>query len=106
LQQSFGDLLSSPLPPLPLLRAVKEFAKANRNDPKALIRGEPAPMLYYAAILAAGLRWRAKISGLTATDLLGGIEWALARRWLGPTLAPLFLEDRDVLGSAEQSPRL
>jgi hypothetical protein len=104
LQQSFGDLLSSPLPPLPLLRAVKEFAKANRNDPKALIPGELATMLYYAAILAARLRWRAKISELTVTDLLGGVDWALSRRWLASSLAPLFHEARIALGRPSADP--
>jgi hypothetical protein len=104
LRQTFGELLTSALPCLPLLRAAKEFAKANRSDPDALLPGEVATVLYYAAILSARLRWRARISELGPPDLLGGIDWALSRPWLAPPLANLFREARSILSSAPLDP--
>jgi hypothetical protein len=100
LQQTFGELLTSALPSLPLLRASKEFAKANRSDPQAFLPGEVATVLYYAAIVAARLRWRARISQLSLADLLGGIDWTLARPWLAPSLSPLFAEAKSLLSLA------
>jgi hypothetical protein len=104
LQQTFGELLTSALPSLPLLRAVKEFAKANRSDPGALLPGEVATVLYYAAILAARLRWRARISELPPADLLGGIDWTLSRPWIAPPLLPLFHEAKGVLNPTGADP--
>lgn len=105
LQQTFEQLLMSPLPSLPLLRAAKKFAKANRKDAGGWLPAEVATVLYYAAIVAARLRWRARISELSQPDLLCGIDWTLSRPWLAPALSPLFHEARSVLGASQIDPR-
>lgn len=87
-----ADLLEQPHPPLADLVLVKTFAKVSLNaHPEAL--PEPiALVLYYAAIVAARLRLRRRITQLDDAKLLEGIRWALEQPWVDPPLRQLFEE--------------
>src|SRR3712207_756951 len=73
--QTFGQLLHHPSPPVALLAAVKDFAKACRADPHAALPKEIAAVLYFAAIVVARRRCGLMVSRLSAEELRAGVEW-------------------------------
>ncbi len=92
LTTTFGDLLRHADPPLSMLRRVKDFAKACREDPRGPLPREVAMVLYLASILAALTRHGAAITKLTPDELHKATEWALSQEWLDEALRPLFEE--------------
>jgi hypothetical protein len=82
LLSSFADLFNHPMPPLPLLQLVKDFAKANMDQPESGLPREIATALYYLGIAAALLRLDKRISQLPDADLQRGLHWTQEQRWL------------------------
>lgn len=97
LEKSFAELFMHPEPPVPLLWEVKDFAKTQR-----LLGGhlpqEVATVLYYAAVAVALCRRGERISSLTDSELVKGIEWVLARDWVHRKLKGVFTDARRRLG--------
>jgi hypothetical protein len=90
---TFGSLLLlDPQPPLPLLRLVKNFAKAARTQPGAAVPPEVATLLYFAAIAAALLRCRERITESDGVTLHRGFAWALAQPWADEATRALLQE--------------
>ena len=87
--KSFGDLLRHPHPPVELLKIVKDFAKASRLNPHGPLPRDIASVLYFAAIAAARVRCRRRISELGDAALAEGLRWVLARPWLDAELREL-----------------
>jgi len=82
LLKSFADLLQHPAPPVELLELVKNFAKANLDQPESGLPAEIASTLYYLCIAAALVRRDARISQLPDADLRRGLSWSREQAWL------------------------
>ena len=82
LLKSFADLFHHPAPPVELLELVKDFAKANLDQPDSGLPNEISTALYYTAIAAAFVRLDQRITRLPDADLLPGLRWAVAQPWL------------------------
>jgi hypothetical protein len=89
---TFADLFRSTDPPIELLRAVKEFAKATRTDPQFSLPREVAGILYSAAIAVALVRCNERISGLSDEGLQHGFAWAAQQPWVPDDLRAVFGE--------------
>jgi hypothetical protein len=87
---TFADLLRHPLPPLAMLRRVKDFAKACREDPRGPLPREVAMVLYLASILSALTRHGAAMTKLRPDELRKATEWGLAQQWLDDATRSLF----------------
>ena len=101
--ETFGDLLNHPSPPLPLLKRVKEFAKASRmSGTTGPLHPEVATIIYYAAVAAALLRHHARITRLDHATLRQGFEWAVRQMCLDDSTRAL-LQDA-MVSSARTGP--
>lgn len=87
--ESFGDLLTSPAPPLQLLLLTKRFAKARRHASDSGVPAEISKLLYYASIAAARLRTGQSISELADPQLGQGLRWALVQPWVQEPIRPM-----------------
>lgn len=92
LLRSFGDLLTHRSPPLELLVIMKDFAKAVGVHPHSPLPPDAARVMYLGAIAAARVRCRQRISSMTDAELIEGMRWTLAQRWLAPQIESV-LED-------------
>jgi hypothetical protein len=90
--RTFGDLLHHPAPPIQLLTFVKDFAKANRQDPAAALPNEIAAVLYFGSIVVAQQRCGRRISRLDEDKVRAGVQWVLERPWIDPATRNLFQE--------------
>ena len=91
LDQPYGEtgatyraLLTMAGTPLPVLREIKDEAKAHLDD-DALLPADVATVLYYAA-LAAARRSDASITKLSEAALTEGFRWCLAQEWVDDEL--------------------
>jgi hypothetical protein len=89
---TFADLLRHPDPPLAMLRRVKDFAKACRDEPRGPLPREVAMVLYLASIFAALTRRGVAITKLGSDELRKAAEWGLAQQWLDDSTRSLFKE--------------
>jgi len=80
--KSFSDLFHHPAPVVELLEMVKDFAKANLDQPDSALPDEIAAALYYTSIAAALVRLDTKISKLTDADLQTGLRRTMKQAWL------------------------
>ena len=80
--KSFGDLFHHPAPVLELLELVKDFAKANVDQPESGLPGEIAAALYYTSIAAALVRLDTRITQLPDAALQAGLRQTLEQAWL------------------------
>ncbi|MGN6366954.1 MAG: hypothetical protein ACTHN5_01705 [Phycisphaerae bacterium] len=87
--ETFAAHLAADAPALELLDAIKQFARHANAAPDHPLRGDPATLLYYAAIAAALLRCNARISQLPDPALRDAFTWALQQPAAQP-LHPLF----------------
>ena len=92
LLKSFSDLFHHPAPPVELLEAVKDFAKANLDHPESGLPGEIATVLYYTSIAAALVHLNSRISQLSDSELRRGLTWATGEIWLDPRTKALLSE--------------
>ena len=80
--RSFGHvLLEHPNPPVELLQAIKDFAKANHAEPDTALPRQIGWVLYFASIIAARVRLGQRISNLDDEALSGGVQWVLSQPW-------------------------
>ncbi len=98
--KTFRQLLSAKNPHPDLLLALKSFATHARADADSPLEGPPATLLYYAAIAAALLHLRQRITTLPDPDLRQGLLWALDQQPPAP-LPALF---RTALAALSASP--
>jgi hypothetical protein len=82
LLKSFADLFQHPTPLVELLQLVKNFARANMDQPESALPGEIAAVLYYSSIAAALVRLNTRITQLPDADLERGLAWAGGQPWL------------------------
>jgi len=82
LLKSFSDLFHHPVPLVELLQLVKDFAKANLDQPESGLPGEIAAALYYTSIASALVRLDRRISQLPDPDLLHGFQRIMEQTWL------------------------
>jgi hypothetical protein len=91
---TFGELFSTPRPPVELLVLTKDFAKRNLAAKGGLLPREIVQMLYYAS-LAAGLeRLGKRLSRLDNAMLKAGFDWAIAQPWVDESTRQLMQQAR------------
>lgn len=76
------DLMTMQDPPLPLLIAWKDWAKAASANRHRVL---PAPILkgvYWLAIATAQVRRASRITALSDANCGAGLDWLLAQPWL------------------------
>jgi DNA-directed RNA polymerase specialized sigma24 family protein len=100
---TLGQLLADPAPSLGDLVSVKEFFKceagrSNRAVPQAI-----CTLLYYAAIVVAGIRLQQQISSLGTEALLHGIDWLDQQSWLDAKTRKLLADGRKWLDNLDES---
>jgi hypothetical protein len=89
---SFRDLLRHLAPPLELLHATKDFAKASSCDLESPVPTPVAMALYYAAIATALLRHGARLTTMDDASLLKGLAWVVAQPWVDPEIRLLLVD--------------
>lgn len=103
---SFRDLFQAPAPARELLALVKDFAKANLEQPGRGLPKEIATGLYYLSIAAALVRLDVRITQLADADLARGLTWALGQPWLDEESRALLAAARTrAASSAAKGPR-
>jgi hypothetical protein len=86
---TWGQLLSSTDPPLPVLERIKGFAKASKSAPDGPLPVEVATVLYFASIVKASLACQQRISALSPAQLDAGIRWVLEQPWVPEPICAL-----------------
>ncbi len=86
---TFGDLLTSNQPSLPLLHMVRQFAKKLSAGEHAYPT-DIALALYFAVIAAAEVRAGENITSMSREELQQGYSWTKTRPWLPSHLCTLF----------------
>ena len=92
----FGTQLTTPTPSLYLLSAIKRFSKCVSEDPDNPLFLNGGRVLYFAAIAAALVHGRQRLSSLDDAQLHNGFDWAKEQPG-AETLRPLFDESLRVL---------
>jgi len=81
-RKTFADLLHRPNPPLDLLRKVKDYAKAARNNPRGPLPAEIATALYFGVIASALVHRGQRLTSLVDQRLFRGLRWMIGQTWL------------------------
>ena len=97
---TFRDLFRNPHPPLDILKLVKEFAKANRDNPESCLPAEISTAIYFAAIALAMTRCGERITELDDDKLRRGIEWVVAQTWIDESTRSRCRDALGLIGSA------
>lgn len=87
--RTFRSLFLNPSPPIHLLQLTKSFAKNHLQHPDSPLPPEVATVLYYTSIATAWIRLHRRISELTPSSLLQGLQEILSYSWLHPDLRPI-----------------
>lgn len=82
LVRSLQDLLGHPNPPLELLKMLKRFAKAGREQPDSPIPREVATVIYFASAAAGLARHGSRIADLDDAALREGLTWVGQQTWV------------------------
>jgi hypothetical protein len=88
--RTFLSELLSDHPSRELLEAIKHFGRHTRHLPENPLCGQPAAVIYYAAIAAALLTLDASLSQLPPDQLRTAFAWAAQYKGAA-TLSPVFL---------------
>lgn len=80
--RTFGDLLHHSEPPVELLLAAKEFAKASFRAPGSPIPPDIASLLYYGTIVQALVRRGRWITSLRPDELREALTVVLRQPWV------------------------
>lgn len=89
LLKSYSDLLRHPVPPLALLRKVKDYAKTASATPNGPLPPEVGRVLYYACLACALVRRNEYMSTLKEDELRSGFTWVLGLDWAEPMIKEL-----------------
>ena len=103
LLKSFDDLFHHPVPPIELLQMVKDFSKANLDQPESGLPGEIGAALYYSSIAAALVRLDSRISQLPDAELRRGLSWTLEQSWLDEKTKELLTAALEKLPSGQKA---
>jgi hypothetical protein len=87
---TFGDVLLRDDPDPDHLRQIKDFAKAARDDSASGIPPHVCHVIYYAAIAAAQVRGKYRLTSLDSEAFARGLGWASALSWVPQPLQDLF----------------
>jgi DNA-directed RNA polymerase specialized sigma24 family protein len=98
-----GALLRGPAPSVSDLVQLKEFAKREGGHPDRAYPRAICTLLYFAAIVAAGIHLNEQISSLGAEALLHGVDWLSDQGWLDPATRTLLADGRQWLGSLDNA---
>ncbi len=79
---TFARLFTDPKPSLPMLHAVKRFARRLAKDPLSGMPREISSMLYIVSIALTYVRCDLRITRLDDRALTADIRWALSKPWL------------------------
>lgn len=104
LVRSFGDLFQHRQPPLELLRLTKDFAKANRDHPEAVLPREIALALYYGSIAAALVHCGARITELSDAALRHAFDWLAHQPWVDAPMKELVVAALERVGKVDPPP--
>lgn len=97
LLKSLDDLLQHPLPPIELLREVKDFAKSCIHAVDAPMPKEVARVLYYLSIGSAMIRLNQRITNLNDAELVEGFDCVLGYPWIEAWTRSLLAQARKCL---------
>jgi hypothetical protein len=87
---TFAEALFHPHPPVELLGAIKDFARASGDEQRGTLPQEVATLLYYLSIVVVLVRCGRRITSLSDGALRKGVEWAIGQNWVDErTLATL-----------------
>jgi len=100
--KSFSDLFHHPAPVVELLEMVKDFAKANLDQPDSALPHEIAAALYYTSIAAALIRLDTRISKLADADLQTGLRRTLKQAWLDEKTKELLAQALEKISSGQK----
>ncbi len=98
-QRTFRDVLFSEAASVEALRRIKDYAKAHLKD--SCFPAEVARVLFYACVLAARRGRGERITSLTDSQCLAGVDWVLNRDWIDPQLLDWFRSSREFLRDAD-----
>ena len=98
LLKSYGDLFGHSMPPLEILRPIKEYAKRNMACPDEGLPLEIAELLYVLSVVVARLRHNARITGQKDETVCKNIESVLGQPWITSPVADLLREGLRALG--------
>ena len=94
---SFGELFESSNPPLELLTFAKDFGKAIHKHERTIWRPEIGTAVYCAAIGAAWVRSKKRISTLVDEYVVAGFAEALTWPWLTEEIRTLLDKAKESL---------
>jgi hypothetical protein len=97
LEKSFENLLHHVRPPLPLLKATKDFAKQTFKEAEDAQLKEIAAALYYATYAAGLIFHKQRLGGMKRRELVGGFDWAIGRTWIDETSKKLISDAKPLL---------
>jgi hypothetical protein len=80
--ETLSDLLRHPYPPLPLIRAVKEFAKGADSAAVDPLPPEVATALYFTMIAISVICYGSPFTRLDDIDLRDGLQWTAQQSWI------------------------
>ncbi len=88
--ETLGDVLTTPNPPVELLKIIKEYSKVVSGLPDRTLPKPIATVLYLGSIVAAWVHGGVKITQHSRQDVAGGVSWSLSQPWLEMNLRDLF----------------
>jgi len=97
LEKSFENLLRDGRPPLPLLKATKDFAKQTFKEAEDAQLKEIAAALYYSSYAAGLVSHNQRLGGMHRNELVGGFDWVLGRDWVDEETKKLILQAKELL---------
>jgi hypothetical protein len=80
--RSVYDLLDHPLPPLELLRILKDFTKRQAFASGGALPRAVAMVIYYLTIATARIRHGERLTSLTDPEVEQGLDWVRGQAWL------------------------
>jgi hypothetical protein len=103
LNQSFGELITHPQPPVELLTLTKDFAKHALGSAEDAQLKDIASALYCISYAAGMTRCSIRIGSLSDAELQRVFRWALGRSWLDEASKKVISEALETLPKGSKS---